>query len=129
MWGRCNLAPLALLGVGVHVGYHGFGLRPPPFARLSRAVGAAFGEPSEASSAAAKFRNSEIQKYRTERLPNAELGGWKRRSSGALGVGVCGGANHRLRAPPLAYGYRQRRAAARWWSRAPPLDHISTLEC
>ena len=28
------------------VGYHGSGLRPSPFARQSRAVGAAFGEPS-----------------------------------------------------------------------------------
>ena len=30
---------------------------------------------------------------------------------------------HRLRAPPLAYGYRQKWAAAHRWARAPPLAH------
>ena len=42
-------------------------------------------------------------------------------------MGADATANHRLRAPPLAYGYRKRRTAARWCSRAPPLDH--TLLC
>ena len=33
-----------------------------------------------------------------------------------------------LQAPPLAWGYRQRRAAARRWSRAPPLDNVIEIQ-
>ena len=42
------------------------------------------------------------------------------RSAGVWWEAMCA---HRLRAPPLAYGYRQKWAAAHWWARTPPLAH------
>ena len=70
----CNHAPLALW-VGCDTsGYHGYGLRPSPFARQSRAVGAAFGE---IQNRAKRARRSQIQNRAnaSSAEPNSEGGG------------------------------------------------------